>query len=68
MAEVEGNPFDTAATLKQVVNFPGHEQNVRNSLRAANLRSRPAIPRKVLKEEHIEERLVFEMGNDDRQG
>ena len=37
VAEVEGNPFHTAATLKAVVNFPGHEKTVRNSLRAANL-------------------------------
>ena len=61
MAKVEGNPFHTAATLKVVVNFPGHEQIVRNRLRAANLRSRLVIPREVHKEEHIEERwkMVF---------
>ena len=39
VAEVERNPFHTAATLKAIVNFPGHEQTVRNRLRAANLRS-----------------------------
>ena len=66
MAEVERNPLHTAATLKVIVNFPGHEQTVRNRLRAANLRSRRAIPREVHKEDHIEERLVFAVGNDDR--
>ena len=66
VAEVERNPFHTAATLKAVVNFPGYELNVRNVLRAANLRSRRAIPREVHKEEHIEERFVFAVGNDDR--
>ena len=52
--------------MKAVVNFPGHEQTVRNRLRAANLRSLRAIPREVHKEEHIEERFVFAVGNDDR--
>ena len=66
VAEVDRNPFHTAASLKAIVNFPGHEQTVRNSLRAANLRSRRAIPREVQKEEHIEERLIFEMGIGDR--
>ena len=56
VAEVERTPFHTPATLKAVVNFPGHEQTVRNRLRAANLRSRGASPREVHKEEHIEER------------
>ena len=37
-----------------------------NRLRAANLRSRRAIPREVYKEEHIEERLGLAVGNDDR--
>ena len=63
MEKVERDPFHTAASVKAVVNFPGHEQTVRNCLRAANLRSRHAIPREVHKEEHIEERLVFEVGN-----
>ena len=62
MAEVERNPFHTAATLKAVVNFPSHEQTMRNRLRAANLRSRRAIPREV----HTEERFVLVVGNDDR--
>ena len=66
VAEVEGNPFHTAATLKAVVNFPGLEQTVRNRLRAANLRSRRAITRELYKEEHIEEHLVSEMGIGDR--
>ena len=66
VAEVEGNPFHNAATLKAVVHFSGHEQTVRNRLRAANLISRRAIPREVHKEEHIEELLVFEMGIGDR--
>ncbi|KAJ4437463.1 hypothetical protein ANN_17607 [Periplaneta americana] len=66
VAEVERNPFHTAATLKAVVNFPDHDQNVRNRLRAANLRSRRAIPREIHKEEHIEERLVFAVRNGDR--
>ncbi|KAJ4426984.1 hypothetical protein ANN_26783 [Periplaneta americana] len=66
VAEVERNPFHTAATLKAVVNFPGHDQTVRNRLRAANLRSRCAIPREVHKEGHIEEHLVFAVGNGDR--
>ena len=39
---------------------------MRNRLWAANLRSRCAIPREVHKEEHIKERLVFAMGNDDQ--
>ena len=39
---------------------------MRNRLRAANLRSRRVIPREVHKEEHVEEHLVFEMGNRDR--
>ena len=39
VAEVERNPFHTTATLKAVVNFPGHKQTMRNHLRAANLRS-----------------------------
>ena len=30
MAEVERNPFQTAATLRAVVNLAGHEQTVRN--------------------------------------
>ena len=50
VAEVDGNPFHTA----------------RNRLRATNLRSRRAINTEVHKEEHIEERLIFAMGNDDR--
>ena len=58
MAEVERNSFHTAVTLKAVVDFRGHEQIVRNRLRASNLRSRRAIPREV-HEEHIEERFVF---------
>ena len=66
VAEVEWNLFHTTASLKAVVNFPGHEQTVRNHLRAANFRSRRAIPREVHKEEHIEERLGFAVGNDDR--
>ena len=49
MAEVERIPFYTAASLKAVVNCPGHEQIVRNRLRAANLRSQCAIPREVHK-------------------
>ena len=65
MAEVERNFFHTAAALKAVVNFRCHEQTVRNRLRAANLRSRRAIPGEV-NEEHIEERFVFAVGNDDR--
>ena len=44
----------------------GSYQIVRNRLRAANLRSRRAIPKEVHNEEHIEERLVFEMRNGDR--
>ena len=68
MAEVERNPFHIAVTLKAVVNFPGHEQTVRNRLRAANLRSRRVIHREVHKEEHIGERFVFAVGNDDRVG
>ena len=64
MAEVERNPFHTAASLKAAVNFPSHEQTVRNRFRAANLRSRRVILREVHKE-HIEERLVFAVGNDD---
>ena len=36
VTEVERNPFHTAASLKAVVNFPGHEEIVRNRLRAAN--------------------------------
>ena len=39
---------------------------MRNRLRAVNFKSRRAIPREVHKKEHIEERLVFEMGNCDR--
>ena len=39
---------------------------MRNPLRAANLRSQRAIPREVHEEEHIEERLVFAVENDDR--
>ena len=66
VAEVERHPVHTAASLKTVVNSPGHEQIVRNRLRSANLRSRRDIPRKVHKEEHIEERFVFAVGNDDR--
>ena len=66
VAEVERNPFHTAATLKVAVNFPGHEQTVRNCLRGANLRYRRAIPREVRKEEHIEERLGLAEGNADR--
>ena len=66
MAEVERNPFHKAAILKAVVIFPGHERTVRNRLRAANLRSRRAIPREVHKEEHTEERFVFAVGNGDR--
>ena len=62
VAEVERNPFNTAASLNAVINFPGHEQTVRNRLRAANLRSRRAILREVHKEEHIEEHLVFAVG------
>ena len=54
VAEVKRNPFHTAASLMTVVNFPGHEQTVRNCLRAANLSSRRDIPREVHKEEHIE--------------
>ena len=65
VAEVEMNPFHTAATLKAVFNFPGHEQTVRNRLRDTNLRSRRAIPREVHKEENIEEHLIFAVGNDD---
>ena len=65
-AKVERNPFLTAATLKAVVNFPGHERTVRNRLRAANLRSRRAIPREVHKEVRIEGRFVFAVGNDDQ--
>ena len=49
VAEVERNPFYTAASVKAVVNFPGHEETVRNHLRAANLRSQCAIPREVHK-------------------
>ena len=30
VAEVERNPFHTAASLKAVDHFPGHEQTVRN--------------------------------------
>ena len=66
MAEVQRNPFHIAASLKAVLNFPVHEQAVRNRLRAANLRSRRAISREAHKEERLEERLVFAMGNDDR--
>ena len=66
MAEVEKSPFHTAASLKAVFNFPGYEQIVRNRLRAANLRSRRAIPSEVHKEEHIEERLGLAVRNDDR--
>ena len=66
MAEVETNPFHTAAILKTLVNIPDHEKTVKNRLRAVNLRSRHAIPREVRKEEHIEERLVFAVGNGDR--
>ena len=66
MAEIERNLIHTSASLKAVVNFPGHEQTVRNRLRAANLRSGLAISRDVHKEEHIEERLVFAVGNDDQ--
>ena len=51
MAEVEGNPFHTATTLKALANFPGHAQTVH---------------KEVHKEEHKEERLVFAMGNGDR--
>ena len=65
MAEVEGNPFHTAASLKAVVNFPGHTDREK-SLRVANLKSQLAIPREIHKEEHIEERFVFAMGNGDR--
>ena len=32
VAEVERNPIHTAANLKAAVNFPGHEQSVRNRL------------------------------------
>ena len=39
---------------------------MRNILWAANLRSRRAIPREVHKEEYMEERLVFMVGNGDR--
>ena len=39
---------------------------MRNRLRAANFRSLRAIRREVYKEEHIEERLVFAVGNDDQ--
>ena len=63
LAEVERN---TAASLKAIDNFPGHEQTVTNPLKAANLRSRRAIPREIHKEEHIEECLVFVVGNDDQ--
>ncbi|KAJ4446693.1 hypothetical protein ANN_13390 [Periplaneta americana] len=66
VAEVERNPFHTAATLKAVVNFPGHDQTMRNRLSATNLRSRRAIPREAHKKEHVEERLVFAVGNGDR--
>ena len=66
VVEVERTPFHEAAILKAVVNFPGQERTVRNRLRAANLRSRRAIPREVHKEERIEERFVFAVGYDDR--
>ena len=66
VAVVERNPLHTAATLKALVNFPKHEQTLRNHLSTANLRSRHAISREVHKEEHIEERLFFAVGNDDR--
>ena len=59
VAEVEWNPFHTAAGLKAVVNFPRHKQTVRNRLRAANLRSRRGIPREVNKKKHVEELLVL---------
>ena len=49
VAEVERNPFHTADNLKAVVNFHVHEQTVRNRLRAANFRSRRAIPREIHK-------------------
>ena len=39
---------------------------MRKCLRAANLRSRRASPKEVHKEERIEERFVFAVGNDDR--
>ena len=65
VAEIQRNPFHTSATLKAVVNLPGNEQTVVNRLRAANLRSRPVIPREV-HEEHIEQRSVFAAGNDDQ--
>ncbi|KAJ4437460.1 hypothetical protein ANN_17604 [Periplaneta americana] len=65
VAELERNPYHTGATLK-AVNFPGHDQTMRNRLRAANLRSRRAIHREVHKEEHVEKRLVFAVGNGDR--
>ena len=66
VTEAEGNSFHTAASVKAIVHFPGHEQTLRNRLRSANLRSRRTIHREIHKEEHIEERLVFAVGNDDR--
>ena len=66
MTEVERNPFHVATILNVAVKFPDHEQTMRNHLRAANFRSLHAIPGEVHKEEHIEERLVFAVGNDDQ--
>mgnify|MGYP003623790303 CR=1 FL=1 len=59
VAEVERYPFLSPAPLMANTGFPGHVQTVRNRLRSRRLRSRWALSKGILREEHSDERLVF---------
>jgi len=66
LAEAERYPFFSARDLKAATGFPGQKDTITSRLKAAGLRSRHAVVKELLTDEHKLYRLAFAESNVDR--